>query len=175
MRARLCLDQLRRLHRHNRRNRCLVELAVPAKASRCDLSKIQECVCVDCDSVAPRSGPNDPKPDYIGLQDSDESGEYWFVRRDEKKRPRPEVSPRRPNSKRGRTRIRDSTAMFRVKRFPPEFDSWDNRSRQRQGQNVRQTTGIGAFLIRRREVQDSDETQTALPIDSANISALERL
>ena len=40
-----------------------------------DLSD-SECVCVDCDSCA-AFGPNDPKPDYIGLQDSENPS--WFV------------------------------------------------------------------------------------------------
>ena len=40
-----------------------------------DLSD-SDCVCVDCDSCA-AFGPNDPKPDYIGLQDSEKP--RWFV------------------------------------------------------------------------------------------------
>ena len=67
------LNHLRRLHSHNNGN-CI--------ASRCSKQGVtldlqdSGCVCVDCDSCA-AFGPNDPKPDYIGLQDSGQP--RWFV------------------------------------------------------------------------------------------------
>ena len=69
------LDDLRRLHSHSDA-KCLV--------AHCDSQNVtlrlpdSGCVCVDCDECA-AFGPNDPKPDYIGLMDGGPGQRYWFI------------------------------------------------------------------------------------------------